>query len=93
MLDRRVNNGGKRANAGRKSKAEELGVAGLMDRVWGLEKREQVINALHRKAKAGNERAAALLLAYTYGKPKDIVEHGGKDGGPIVLRVVYDSKP
>lgn len=78
MADGRAKNGGKRTNAGRKSKAEELGLAGLLDRVWGLEKRERVIDALHRKAQAGNEKAAALLLAYAYGKPKETLEHAGE---------------
>ena len=78
MADGRANNGGKRTNSGRKSKAEELGLADLLDRVWDVKKREEVITALHKKAKLGNEKAAALLLAYAYGKPKDTVEHGGE---------------
>jgi len=28
-------------------------------------------------------------LAYTFGKPTEKHEHGGTDGGPIVLSVVY----
>lgn len=78
MADGRAKNGGKRANAGRKSKAEELGLTDLLDRVWGLAEREAVIIALHRKARAGNEKAASLLLAYAYGKPKETLEHGGE---------------
>ena len=84
MSDRRANNGGKRANAGRKSKAEELDLAGLLDRVWTLNDREDVIKALHAKAADGNDKAAGLLLSYAYGRPTERVEHSNPDGSPLL---------
>lgn len=87
MADGRTNNGGKRENAGRKSKAEELGLNALLDRVWTVQHREQVLKALHRKAKTGNEKAAALLLAYAYGKPPDRVQHENPDGTALLAPV------
>ena len=76
--------GGKRPNAGRKSKAEEMELAGLLDRVWTLSDREEVIRAIHAKAVDGNEKAAALLLAYAYGKPPERIQHENPDGSPLL---------
>lgn len=84
MPDGRANNGGSRRNAGRKSKAQEMGLAGMLDRVWSLQDREDVIKGLHAKAIDGNEKAAALLLAYAYGKPTERVEHSNPDGSPLL---------
>jgi len=82
--------GGARAGAGRKSKAEELGIAALWDKAWPLTARIEVVKALHKQAKQGNVQASALLLAYGYGKPAEKYEHGGEGGGPIILKVVYE---
>lgn len=40
-----------------------------------------------------DNRAIEAMLNRALGKPVDKVEHAGKDGGPIVLKVVYDSRP
>ncbi len=69
----RPNTGGRRPGAGRKSKAEEMGLAALLDNCWPVSDRKHVIRTLHLAAKNGNARAAALLLAYTYGKPHETV--------------------
>jgi hypothetical protein len=69
------NSGGKPGRSGRKSKAAEFGLAALLDRVWTIKDREEVIKVLHANAVAGNERAAALLLAYAYGKPTERIQH------------------
>lgn len=76
--------GGKKGRSGRKSKAEELGLAQLLDRCWKVPEREKVIRALHSKALEGNEKAAALLLAYAYGKPTERFEHSNPDGTPLL---------
>lgn len=81
------NHGGRRSNSGRKSKAEELGLAGLLDRVWPLADREDVLRTLHAKALNGNERAAALLLAYAYGKPPERIQHENPDGTALMSPV------
>lgn len=76
--------GGKKGRSGRKSRAEELGLTVLLDRVWSIADREAVIRALHEKACEGNDKAAALLLSYTYGKPAERIEHSNPDGSPIM---------
>ena len=82
--------GGKRPNSGRKSKAEELGLAELFETAWPLADRQAVVEALSKQAKEGNVQAASLLMSYAYGKPTEKHEVGGEGGGPIVLKVVYD---
>ena len=79
--------GGRRANAGRKSKADEMELAGLLDRVWTLQDREDVIRALHAKAIDGNDKAASLLLDYAYGKPPERVQHENPDGTALMSPV------
>lgn len=81
MADGRRKNGGKRSNAGRKSKAEELGLIALLEECFTLADRKKVLLALVKEAKRApqvNMEAAKLLLAYTYGKPKESVEIDGK---------------
>jgi hypothetical protein len=85
--------GGKKGRSGRKSKAEEQGLAALLDRVWTQADREKVIRVLHKNAMKGNEKAAGLLLSYAYGKPTEKHEHGGEGGGPIEVVVKYVNKP
>lgn len=79
-----TNHGGTRKNAGRKSKAKEFGLASILDRIWHTKDREDVIKALHLKALDGNEKAAALLLSYAYGKPTERVEHSNPDGTSLL---------
>lgn len=79
--------GGKRPGSGRKSKAEELGLSGLLDSVWPIADRRAVISVLHKRAMDGNEKAAALLLAYAYGKPTERHELSNPDGSPLVQPV------
>lgn len=79
-----IGKGGRKGRSGRKSKAEEMGLAALLDRVWTKEDREQVIRALHRKARTGNDKAAALLLSYAYGKPTEKHEHSNPDGSSLL---------
>lgn len=84
MADGRKNNGGRRPNSGRKSKAEELGLVALLDKCWTLQDREQCIRGLAKSANdpLSNDRmdATKLLMSYAFGKPKESVEHSGKDG-------------
>lgn len=83
----RGNKGGAKGRSGRKSKAEEQGLAALLDRVWTPSDREAVIRKLHTNAVAGNEKAAAILLSYAYGKPTERVEHSNPDGSPLLQPV------
>jgi hypothetical protein len=76
--------GGIKGRSGRKSKAEEMGLASLLDRCWTKADREKCIKSLARQAAAGEIEAVKLLMAYTYGRPTEKHEHSGKDGGPIL---------
>lgn len=79
--------GGARVGAGRKSKAEEFGLAKLLDDCWVVSDRKKVIQVLNKAALKGNDRAAALLLAYAYGKPTERHEHSNPDGSAILQPV------
>jgi len=89
------NRGGQKGRSGRKSKAEGLGIQSLLDKAFTQEDRKLVIENLAAIAKGNDAKAAvsaaSLLLGYAYGKPTEKHEHGGKDGGPITVRVVYDT--
>ena len=73
--------GGKTPGAGRKSKAEELGLAAKINLALGEEWTEDVLKAVHKEAVKGSLPHAQLLLAYTYGKPQDKIDltTNGKD--------------
>ena len=86
MADARVKNGGARPGAGRKSKAERLEFARLLNECWTAEERRETIRRLVAMALQGNLSAAKLLLAYAYGKPAQRVEVSGSDGAPIEER-------
>lgn len=82
--------GGKREGAGRKSKAEELGLNDLMDSIGPTEK---VLEAVYKAATSTkpNTEAQKIWLSYKFGKPKESVtitdnsirwieeEHGNTD--------------
>lgn len=91
---RSKNHGGARPNAGRKKKAVEQGIADLMSESFPMEDRHRVVRALYFKAEEGDSKAAALLFAYTYGKPKESVEHSGeiKSGIPVLNVILSNGK-
>lgn len=78
MADGRKKNGGARPGAGRKTKAEILGLAALIDEAWPVEDQKTVLRKLASDAVADDfqvrHQARQLLLAYKFGKPKDTVE-------------------
>lgn len=82
---------------GRKSKAEEMGLKALLDKCWSRQSREKCIQKLAEDAESEEfvirNESRKLLMAYTFGKPTEKHEIGGEGGGPITLKVVYDSKP
>lgn len=80
--------GGIRANSGRKSKAEEMGLVVLLDECWSIDDRKAVIRSLHKQAVDGSEKAAALLLSYAFGRPAEKHEHGGTDGQDAIKVIV-----
>lgn len=89
--------GGKRVGAGRKPKRGEDEQGALIRRSLPLDKQESLVSRLYDIAMGDNLKAAVTaattLLAYAVGKPTEKHEHGGKDGGPIVLKVVYGGRP
>ena len=66
--------GGKRDGAGRKSKAEEMGLPALIEEVIGEEGKRAIIQNIYEKAKAGSFLHAQLIMHYMYGKPQDNVD-------------------
>ena len=89
--------GGKKGRSGRRSKAEELGLVALLDRCFTREDREACIQKLAEDCKSDDfherQEARKLLLAYTFGKPKEHVEHAGEGGGAIEVIVTHVSQP
>lgn len=85
--------GGARPNAGRKSKAEEMELYKLLNKCWTKREREECIKKLAQRATKGDLESIKLLMAYTFGKPTERVEHSGKDGGAIPITVVEVIKP
>jgi hypothetical protein len=66
--------GGVRPNSGRKSRAEEMGLAALLDKCWSVADREACIRSLAKQASQGDIDAVKLLLSYAFGKPKESVD-------------------
>lgn len=89
--------GGKRVGAGRKPKRDEQDQAAFMATHLPYDRRVQLLEAMYQIALSDNAKAAvtagSLLLAYAFGKPTERHEHGGKDGGPITVKVVYEHVP
>jgi hypothetical protein len=71
--------GGARPGAGRKPKEVKDSLPGLLQEGWPREDRLACIQALAGKASGGDVKAAALLLGYSYGKPKEPIEVSGGD--------------
>lgn len=74
--------GGSRKNAGRKSKAEEMGLPALIEDVIGEEGKQTLIQKIFEKAKGGSYLHAQLLMHYMYGKPQDSIDI--TSGGEII---------
>jgi hypothetical protein len=77
--------GGKRAGAGRKSKAEEQK---LVDKLGPLE--ETAHEQLKFAVQNGERWAIEMYFGYMYGKPTQRVEQSGPDGGAIQYEDVKD---
>lgn len=89
--------GGKRVGAGRKPKADEIGIAVLLDKAFPQSEREAVVVNLIRIAKGDDLKAAvsasSLLLNYTFGKPTEKHEHSGNEGEAIQIVVNHVNRP
>jgi hypothetical protein len=75
MADGRKKNGGARTGAGRKTKAEILGLSELIDEAWPIADQKKVLQTLAKDAVstdfATRHTSRQLLLAYKFGKPKE----------------------
>lgn len=82
--------GGKRAGAGRASRAEILGLPMLIEEVMGVDGKKELIQKIFDQAKAGSFPHQQLILAYAYGKPSehvDLTTQGEKiEGKEIIFR-------
>lgn len=93
MPGQKGNPGGKKGRSGRKSKAEEMGLVATLENCFTIEDREQCIRKLAEDCKSSDfherHESRKLLLAYTYGKPKESHEHSGVDGASIEVVVTH----
>lgn len=65
----------------------------LGDEKDGLTALDAILMKLRQQAAQGNIKAMELLLAYGYGKPKQQIEHTGKDDGPIQQKTIIIELP
>lgn len=94
MADGRKNNvGGARPGAGRKTKAQILGLAEMIDEAWPIPKQKEVIKKLAQDCLDDDfhirQEARKLLLAYKFGKPTERHEHTGLNSEPIKVDVTH----
>lgn len=56
---------------------------------------KQVLLAMLKAAKEGNVQAQTAILDRAYGKPKQALEHSGRDGGEIQVKktVIWELPP
>jgi hypothetical protein len=79
--------GGKRAGAGRPPKSNEEELQDLLKKGWSKKQRLEAIKKAAHRASLGDLEALKLLMAYTFGKPKEKHEHSGPDGGSIPVAI------
>lgn len=79
--------GGRREGAGRKSKAEEMGLPRLIEECIGEEGKRALVLAIKKKAMSGSYKHQELLMAYIYGKPTDHIDH--TSGGEAIKTVNF----
>lgn len=84
--------GGAREGAGRKSKAEEFGLAEKIDLALGENWTEEVLKAIYKEAKAGSLAHGQLILAYKYGKPKENIDIDLNSTQPFTMIVKSDTE-
>ena len=89
------NSGGKKGRSGRKPKFDEDELLGLINKAWPRSARVEAFEKLAERARRGDLEALKLLLAYSYGKPKERHELTGKNGKDLipVLNVTLNAEP
>lgn len=86
-MDGRRNNGGARAGAGRKPKAEEENIKKSIEDAIGKEGIKQIWIDLAANAKK-DTAAANIILNYYYGKPKEKKSIEFNDGVPLKIEII-----
>lgn len=74
MPDGRKGNGGARPGAGRRADPVKAELRRVLDAVVPEDTGKQIMDMLTLRARAGDFKAASLVLAYKYGKPTETVE-------------------
>lgn len=68
------NSGGAREGAGRKSRAEELGLPALIDEIAGEDGKKEILLKIISQAKQGSFNHQQLFMAYAFGKPTEKID-------------------
>lgn len=84
-MDRRKNNGGARANAGRKPKVDELQ---LIEKLSPLD--DTAFSELHKGVKAGDFQFIKLFMEYRFGKPKQVMDLNAKVEEVTIKQLVIE---
>lgn len=87
------NSGGKKGRSGRRPKFAEGELLGLINKAWPKRQRVEAFAKLVERAGRGDLEALKLLLAYSYGKPRERHEITGKDGGAVQISIIEVVKP
>lgn len=85
----KIAKGGARKGAGRKPGSARDELQGILDEACPRESRLILFQGLVARAQAGDPKAAALVLAYIYGKPVERKEISGNDGDALKVIVEY----
>jgi|AntRauTorcE11898_2_1112593.scaffolds.fasta_scaffold05799_2 hypothetical protein len=88
MTDGRINNGGAREGAGRKSKENEIKVIENMDAALAPQK---VWENLAELVKDGNERAIRTWCAYRFGRPTEKIEMNSNQESLTGFKIIRSS--
>lgn len=78
--------GGKTPGAGRKSKAQEAGLAEIIDKAISVLDWQAIFAKAADKAKKGDMNAARFAAEYRFGKPLTKVELSGNEDSPILVK-------
>lgn len=84
---------GNKASPGRKTNYEHQALQELLKQTITPDERIAVFRTLTTNAIAGDVKAATLLLAYLYGKPKENIEVTNSTEGQAPTSVVFNVLP
>lgn len=88
--------GGKRPGSGRRTKAEILGLAAMIDEAWPVDDQKSVLAKLAADCVDSDfhirHEARKLLLAYKFGKPKESMDVTS-NGETLLAKLVIQGVP